>query len=280
MSKPNEEEKTAIDAAAKTGVIERSITARHHSKHCRQTMADIYVLAEIRRHTIHDISAIPNEARRKKQALHKKSRIKQGAADVNGNEAKIALLNTPFSFFDRSLMAKPCQTVENPWSARKGRISLELPIVPGGVYSGCGAIESGGKSHFPDQKSFHCSFCVGSLKDFRENRQGGESLLPRLPACQNLFNGLSWRCHAILPPWACSPPRFREEPEKTSFAKRVGFFALRPETPRSRSRRRFSSARKKRLRARKSGAKARRTVCFQNRALSGFMKPDVSTMSG
>ena len=133
---------------------------------------------------------------------------------------------------------------------------------------------------FQSKNRFIAVFASGSLKDFRENRQGGESLLPRLPACQNLFNGLSWRCHAILPPWACSPPRFREEPEKTSFAKRVGFFALRPETPRSRSRRRFSSARKKRLRARKSGAKARRTVCFQNRALSGFMKPDVSTMSG
>ena len=200
---------------------------------------------------------------------------------MNGKEAKIALLNTPFSFFDRSLMAKPCQTVENPWSAREGQISLELPIVPGGVYSGCGAIESGGNHYFPEQKSFHCSFCVRKSERFqRKPAGGGESLLPRLPACQNLFGGLSWRCHAILPPWACSPPGFREEPEKTSFVKRVGFFALRTETPRSRSRRRFSSARKKRLRARKSGAKARRTVCFQNRTLSGFMKPDVSTMSG
>ena len=65
--------KTAIDAAAKTGFIERSITARRHSKHCRQAMADIYVLAEIRRHTIHDISAIPNEARRKNRLVTKKA---------------------------------------------------------------------------------------------------------------------------------------------------------------------------------------------------------------
>ena len=114
----------------------------------------------------------------KKQALHKKSRIKQGAADVNGKEAKIALLNTPFSFFDRSLMAKPCQTVENPWSAREGRISLELPIVPGGVYSGCGAIESGGKSHFPEQKSFHCSFCVRKSERFQRKPAGGRELAP------------------------------------------------------------------------------------------------------
>ena len=115
---------------------------------------------------------------KKEQALHKKSRIKQGAADVNGKEAKIALLNTPFSFFDHSLMAKPCQTVENPWSAREGRISLELPIVPGGVYSGCGAIESGGKSHFPEQKSFHCSFCVRKSERFQRTPAGGELAPP------------------------------------------------------------------------------------------------------
>ena len=97
---------------------------------------------------------------------------------MNGKEAKIALLNTPFSFFDHSLIAKPCQTVENPWSAREGRISLELPIVPGGVYSGCGAIESGGKSHFPEQKSFHCSFCVRKSERFQRKPTGGRACSP------------------------------------------------------------------------------------------------------
>ena len=43
------------------------------------------------------------------------------------------------------------QTVEKPWRVQEGRSSLELLIVPGSVYGGRGAIESGRKSHFPEQ---------------------------------------------------------------------------------------------------------------------------------
>ena len=58
------------------------------------------------------------------------------------------------------------QTVEKHSESAKGSGPLEFSNVSGGVYGGHGAIESGGKSHFPEQKSLPCSFCVRKSESF------------------------------------------------------------------------------------------------------------------
>ena len=63
-------------------------------------------------------------------------------------------------------------------------------IVPGGVYGGDGAIFAAENPIFQSKNRFLAVFAPGNLLDFSKNWRGWPwrgSLLPRPPACQNLF---------------------------------------------------------------------------------------------
>ena len=91
--------------------------------------------------------------------------------------------------------------LKKPWRAREGRSSPELPIVPGGVYGGRGTIESGGKSHFPEQKSFLAVFAPENPKDFSKTGRcsSGGTRTPVRQLVKDFFDELStagrqWLC--------------------------------------------------------------------------------------
>ena len=79
------------------------------------------------------------------------------------------------------------QAVEKTWRAREGLRSLEHLI----VYGRRGTIESCGKSHFPEQRTFSCSFCARKPERILAKTGRGDSgggLLSRPSACHKLFS--------------------------------------------------------------------------------------------
>ena len=58
---------------------------------------------------------------------------------------------------------------KNPWRAREGRSSLELLIVPGGVYGGRGTIFAEENLIFQSKNRFLAVFAPGNLKNFSKN---------------------------------------------------------------------------------------------------------------
>ena len=83
------------------------------------------------------------------------------------------------------------------------------------VYGGRGRNESGGKSCFPERKSFPYSFCARKSERLQQNwleRPAGEQAL-HSPACQKShLTGGHGEAVNLLPLWTCTPsPRFREE---------------------------------------------------------------------
>ena len=58
---------------------------------------------------------------------------------------------------------------KNPWRVREGRSSLELLIVPGGVYGGRGTIFAEENLIFQSKNRFLAVFAPGNLKDFNKN---------------------------------------------------------------------------------------------------------------
>ena len=91
---------------------------------------------------------------------------------------------------------------KKPWRVRESRSSLELLIVPGGVYGGYGTIESGGKSYFPEQKSFPCSFCARKSERFfaktgRGGSGGGDSSPVHQLVKKTFLTSCSWQSHEM-----------------------------------------------------------------------------------
>ena len=76
-----------------------------------------------------------------------------GAAKKNGAEANQSRLRLS----------------KNPRRAREGRSSLELLIVPGGVYGGRGTIFAEENLIFQSKNRFLAVFAPGNLKDFSKN---------------------------------------------------------------------------------------------------------------
>ena len=58
---------------------------------------------------------------------------------------------------------------KKPWRVREGRSSLELLIVPGGVYGGRGTIFAEENLIFQSKNRFLAVFAPGNLKDFSKN---------------------------------------------------------------------------------------------------------------
>ena len=89
-------------------------------------------------------------------------------------------------------IARAAQTVEKSRKVRDGRSSLELLIVPGCLYGGCGRIESGGKFYFPEQNRFLAVFCARkSERFFAKNGRGGRgggACSPVHPLAKNFFD--------------------------------------------------------------------------------------------
>ena len=112
-----------IDAAAKTRFNERPMAMRCHSKHCWQTMAEVYVLAGILQKTSLMHTKRPASSRRGSQTVEKPLESSRGPE-----------LSRAFNRARRRV--------------RRARDDF-----------------CGGKSHFPEQKSFPCSFCA--RKSFR-----------------------------------------------------------------------------------------------------------------
>ena len=91
---------------------------------------------------------------------------------------------------------------KKPWRVRESRSSLELLIVPGRVYGGYGTIESGGKSYFPEQKSFPCSFCARKSERFfaktgRGGRGGGVCSPVHQLVKKTFLTSCSWQSHEM-----------------------------------------------------------------------------------
>ena len=77
---------------------------------------------------------------------------------------------------------EPCRLSKNPWRVREGRSSLELLIVPGGVYGGRGTIFAEENLIFQSKNRFLAVFALGNLKVFLQKLAGvvvaGELVLP------------------------------------------------------------------------------------------------------
>ena len=61
---------------------------------------------------------------------------------------------------------------KKPWRVREGRSSLELLIVPGGVYGGRGTIFAEENLIFQSKNRFLAVFAPGNLKDFLQRLVG------------------------------------------------------------------------------------------------------------